>query len=258
MNTTIPSEVIDLPSKGHFYTKDNPLSSGTIEIKYPTAAEENILTSTNLIRKGIVIDKLIEAVVLDKTIDLDTMLLGDKNAITYAVRILGYGSTYSTKITCPTCNEKQVEDIDLNVLAHKELDFDEYPEEINEFSFTLPYSKLPIKHKFLTQKDEKEISRRLKGLKKIGQKGGDVVDSEITTRLKQLILEVDGDSSQARINEFVDKELLSRDSFALRTHLVEITPDLDTRIRFICYECGAEETIDIPLDVSFFWPSGRL
>jgi len=89
-----PTEVVDLPSQGLLYPKDSPLSSGTIEIKYMTAREEDILTSANLIKKGIVIDKLLEALIIDKSIKLDDMLLGDKNAILIASRILAYGKDY--------------------------------------------------------------------------------------------------------------------------------------------------------------------
>ena len=42
-----PTEIVDLPSKGLLYSKDNPLSSGTIEMKYMGAKEEDILTNTN-------------------------------------------------------------------------------------------------------------------------------------------------------------------------------------------------------------------
>ena len=59
-----PTEVLSLPSKGLLYPKDSPLSSGTIEVKYMTAKEEDILTSTNLIEKGLVV-KLRDAVIFD-------------------------------------------------------------------------------------------------------------------------------------------------------------------------------------------------
>ena len=63
-----PTEVIDLPSKGYFYSKDSPLSSGQVEIKYMTAREEDILTSQNLIKKGVVIEKLIDSKIIKNEI----------------------------------------------------------------------------------------------------------------------------------------------------------------------------------------------
>ncbi len=53
-----PTETIDLPSGGKFYSEGSPLRSGKVDVKYMTAKEEDILTSTNLIQKGVVIDKL--------------------------------------------------------------------------------------------------------------------------------------------------------------------------------------------------------
>ena len=89
-----PTEMVELPSKGYFYSEGHPLSSGRVEIKYMTAREEDILTSQNLIKQGTVIDKLLEALVVDKSIKMDDMLIGDKNAIMVAARILGYGKNY--------------------------------------------------------------------------------------------------------------------------------------------------------------------
>ena len=90
-----PTEMVELPSKGYFYFEGHPLSSGKVEIKYMTAKEEDILTSQNLIQQGTVIDKLLESLVVDKSIKLDDMLIGDKNAIMVAARILGYGKEYT-------------------------------------------------------------------------------------------------------------------------------------------------------------------
>ena len=60
-----PTEVISLPSQGKVYPESNPLSSGEIEIKYMTAKEEEILASQNLIKKGVVLDKLFESIILN-------------------------------------------------------------------------------------------------------------------------------------------------------------------------------------------------
>ena len=65
-----PSEVIDLPSEGKLYPEGHPLKDGKIEIKYMTAKEEDILTSTNLVKKGLAIDTLLQSLIVDKNIDL--------------------------------------------------------------------------------------------------------------------------------------------------------------------------------------------
>ena len=124
-----PTEVVDLPSQGLLYPKDSPLSSGTIEIKYMTAREEDILTSANLIKKGIVIDKLLEALIVDKSIKLDDMLLGDKNAILIASRILAYGKDYEVEV-----DGKEVV-VDLTTLKEKKLDEKIVVNGANEFDF---------------------------------------------------------------------------------------------------------------------------
>ena len=250
-----PSEVVDLPSKGLLYPKDHPLASGQIEIKYMTAKEEDILTSRTLIQKGIVLDKLMESVIIQDGVQLDDILLGDKNAIMIATRILGYGKDYSVELVDPESGEKQSETFDLTKIEDKKIDEKLFKGGKNEFDFELPASKVKITFKLLTHKDEKEVDEELKALKKFQKESG--VTSEITTRLKKAILSVDGDQTRKRINEFVDNELLSRDSLALREYLREITPDIDLSFTFVSEATGETSTMDIPLNVEFFWPAGR-
>jgi len=249
-----PSEVVDLPSKGLLYPKDHPLSSGQIEIKYMTAKEEDILTSRNLIQKGVVLDKLMESVIIQEGVTLDDLLLGDKNAIMIATRILGYGKDYTVEMIDPSTGDKQKETFDLTKLNDKELNEKLFKKGQNSFEFELPNSKVTLTFKLLTHKDEKQIEEELKALKKFTKQSG--ITNEVTTRLKKAITAVDGDSSIKRINEFVDYELLSRDSLELREYLREITPDVDMKFTFISETTGEETDMDIPLNVEFFWPAG--
>ena len=250
-----PTEVVSLPSKGLLYPEEHPLSGGQIEIKYMTAKEEDILTSRTLIQKGIVLDKLMESVIVQDGVQLDDLLLGDKNAVMIATRILGYGKDYTVSIQDPDSNEKQEETFDLTKLKDKVIDEKLFKDRKNEFEFDLPASKVKITFKLLTHKDEKLVDEELKALKKF-QKGSGVT-SEITTRLKKAITSVDGDQTLKRINEFVDYELLSRDSLALREYLREITPDVDMSFTFVSEQTGEPTEMDIPLNVEFFWPAGR-
>ena len=250
-----PTEVVSLPSKGLLYPEEHPLSGGQIEIKYMTAKEEDILTSRTLIQKGIVLDKLMESVIVQDGVQLDDLLLGDKNAVMIATRILGYGKDYTVSIQDPDSNEKQEETFDLTKLKDKVIDEKLFKDRKNEFEFDLPASKVKITFKLLTHKDEKAVDEELKALKKF-QKGSGVT-SEITTRLKKAITSVDGDQTLKRINEFVDYELLSRDSLALREYLREITPDVDMSFTFVSEQTGEPTEMDIPLNVEFFWPAGR-
>ena len=239
-----PTEVVDLPSQGLLYPKDSPLSSGTIEIKYMTAREEDILTSANLIKKGIVIDKLLEALIVDKSIKLDDMLLGDKNAILIASRILAYGKEYEVEI-----DGKEVV-VDLTTLKEKTLDEKIVVNGANEFDFELPATKRKLTFKLLTQSDEKSMDKEIQGYKKIG----DGIGYETTTRLKHQILSVDGDAKKASVNNFVDNEFLSMDSRAFRTHVNSINPDVEMKSTLID-EDGNEKEFTVPMTVTFLWPS---
>jgi hypothetical protein len=248
-----PTEVIDLPSKGALYSKDSPLASGTVELKYMTAREEDILTSQNLIRKGIVIDKLLESLVVDKAVNLDDILIGDKNSIMVAARVLGYGKDYEFELNCPSCGEINKDGIDLTTLKDKEINHSHFKSGINEFSFKLPTTKRTITFKLLTQRDEREVDNELKALKKIS--AGSSIDAEVTTRLKKAVLSIDGDSDPISVNKFVDNEFLSRDSLAFRDHLKELTPDIDMDYLFTCELCGFDQEVTVPMTVQFFWPA---
>jgi hypothetical protein len=239
-----PTEVVDLPSQGLLYPKDSPLSSGTIEIKYMTAREEDILTSANLIKKGIVIDKLLEALIVDKSIKLDDMLLGDKNAILIASRILAYGKDYEVEV-----DGKEVV-VDLTTLKEKKLDEKIVVNGANEFDFELPATKRKLTFKLLTQSDEKSMDKEIEGYKKIG----DGIGYETTTRLKHQILSVDGDAKKASINSFVDNEFLSRDSRDFRAYVNSINPDVEMKSVYID-EDGNEKEFTVPMTVTFLWPS---
>ena len=249
--TTYPSEVVDLPSQGHFYDKNNPLSSGTVNLKVMTAKEEDILTNQNYIKKGIVLDKLIESLIVDKDVSIDNLLLGDKNAIFVATRRFAYGDNYGPlQIKCPSCKENNEATFNLSELTYKEIDFTKYPNGTNNFEFVLPYSKKTITYKLLTHADEKNIENELKVLQKI--KAGNT--TEVTTRLKHTITSVDGNTTRETIYKFIENELTSRDSYELRKVIKEKTPDVDLNFNFTCEHCGHEERTGVPLTVQFFWP----
>ena len=242
-----PSEVIDLPSGGKLYSKDHPCSNGKIEIKYMTAREEDILTSQNLIKKGVVIDKLIESLILTPGVSLENLLLGDKNAIMVASRILAYGPEYKCEVTLPDSGEKITHTFNLADCPFKKL-----PEGVtkNSFEVTLPISKKKIKFVILTGKEETLIEKDLKASKKLNS-----ISPELTTRLRYVIKEVDGDSSQSVINNMA-QNMLARDSMFLREEMLKVSPDIELS-QEIDIE-GESVKVDIPMTVGFFWPdSGR-
>ena len=248
-----PTEVLSLPSQGLLYPEDSPLRSGKIDVKYMTAKEEDILTSTNLIEQGVVITKLLESVIADPKVKLDDMLLGDKNALMIGTRILGYGKDYQVMITDPDTNEQVECVVDLSKLDNKEIDEDLYLAG-NTFDFTLPNSKVEINFKLLTQKDEKEIEKTLKDYEKAEKLTG--VSYNLTTRLKHQIQSVNGKTDQKTIDNFVDNEFLALDTRAYRKYMSEITPDIDMTFEYTSQK-GNKHTLDIPLGIDFFWPAAE-
>tara|TARA_Y100001958_G_C21094119_1_gene446292 strand:+ start:101 stop:868 length:768 start_codon:yes stop_codon:yes gene_type:complete len=252
-NYEFPTEVIELPSKGKVYPESNPLSKGRVEIKYMTAKEEDILASQNLIRKGVVLDKLFESVVVDKDIDINDIVVGDKNAILLATRILGYGSDYQVEVTDPFSGEQQKTVIDLAKIQTKDVDENLLNRE-NRYEFELPKTKKKVKLKLLTHKDEQDITAETQALQRL-QKGKSDVSNEVTTRLKYMIQEVDGNSDRGFINSFVTNGLLALDTRALRNYVKSISPDMDMRYTFTSDLTGESEALDIPFGVGFFYPS---
>tara|TARA_R100000030_G_scaffold28762_1_gene21263 strand:+ start:577 stop:1317 length:741 start_codon:yes stop_codon:yes gene_type:complete len=239
-----PTEMVELPSKGYFYFDGHPLSSGKVEVKYMTAKEEDILTSQNLIQQGIVIDKLLESLIVDKSIKIDDMLIGDKNAIMVAARVLGYGKDYEFTY------DGEEQSVDLSKLEPVDMDFSKFTKGKNEFNFKLPNSEREITFKLLNGGDEKKVTDEIQAREKISKEQS----SELTTRFKHMILSVDGKSDKKHINNFIDNEFLSRDSLAFRQYLSSITPDVDMTTKVID-STGKESEVTIPVTVRFFWPS---
>tara|TARA_B100001094_G_scaffold1658_1_gene1484 strand:- start:1549 stop:2277 length:729 start_codon:yes stop_codon:yes gene_type:complete len=234
-----PTEEVELPSKGLVYPEDNPLSNGKIEIKYMTAKEEDILTNQAYIQKGVVLDKLIDSLIVNKDINYKDLILGDKNAVLIAARILGYGKDYKFEWK----GEEQT--VDLTEIDNKKFDESSITKGLNEFSFKLPHSGTQVTYKILTGHDDSKIEAELRGLKKINKNAS----PELSTRLKYILTSVNGDEEKKSIREFVDNYLLAIDSRALREHIRDTQPDVD-----LTYDLDGEEEVTIPIGITFFWP----
>jgi len=235
----LPTETIELPSKGLLYPSDSPLASGTIEMKYMTAKEEDILTNQSYIQNGTVLDKLLQSLIVTK-ISYDDLLIGDKNAIMIAARILGYGKDY--KFTY----RGEEETVDLTQIENAPLHEEVQKAKSNEFAFTLPGSDNTITFKLLTHGDEKKIEQETKGLTKINKNSS----TTITTRLKHQILSVNGETEKPKIREFVDNYLLAQDSRALREKIKQLSPDVDLTF----FPENGDNRVNIPIGLNFFWP----
>jgi hypothetical protein len=234
----LPTEIIELPSRGLLYPKDSELSKGQVEMSYMTARHEDILTNQSYIKNGTVLDKLMKALIVSP-IKYDDLLIGDKNAIMVAARVLGYGKDYTFDY-----NDEAIT-VDLSTLDNKPLHPEVEKNKINSFEFILPHSKNKVTFRLLTHKDEQDINAELDGLKKINKDSS----SELTTRLKYIITSVEGKTERAAIRDFVDNYLLAKDSRALREYIKEVQPDVDMTF-FPSDGVG----INIPVGINFFWP----
>jgi len=245
-----PTEQIELPSKGLPYPLESLLSKGTLEMRYMTAKDEDILTNINFIRQGIVIDKLLQSLIVTP-IDYNELLIGDKNALLIAARILGYGKNYEFEYEDPETNIKQNITVDLSLIDSKPI-HPELTQGKNEFSLSLP-SKVVVTFKLLTHGDEKRIDKEIEGLKRINPNSS----YDITTRLKHIITSVNGNREQEDIRKFADSMLVG-DSRILRKKYKEIEPDLPLKFNYTTSKGDVVEGVSLPIGVNFLWPDTSL
>tara|TARA_Y100000592_G_scaffold100294_1_gene179597 strand:- start:1319 stop:2083 length:765 start_codon:yes stop_codon:yes gene_type:complete len=251
-NPQFPAEEVTLPSKGLLYSKDSPLKSGKIEMKYMTAREEDILTNANYIKNGIAIDKLLQSLIITP-INYEELLIGDKNAIMVAARILGYGAEYEIKRTHPDTGVESRGTIDLTEVTDKELDESLVKNGKNEFDFKLPTSESDITFKLLTQADDSKIEKEIEGIQKLNKR-----PSEGTIRLKHTILSIDGSYDKKTIRDYIDNSLLARDARALRKYINKVQPGINTSVKVKFKDGYVEDDVDLPINLNFFWPDVEL
>lgn len=242
----IPTEFVDLPSQGRYYPEGHPLYEKTsIEIKQMTAKEEDILTSRNLLKKGVALERLIQSLIVDKTIDPKSLLIGDRNAIIIAARVSGYGSDYTVNVTCPSCGTKQDYGFNLNNLniTHGEVDhtLDVTDNLDGTITCILPKTEVTVVARLLTGNEEKNLTDSISS------------NNLVSKQLESIIVSVNGDSSRNAIN-YVANNMPSIDSRHLRMVVKEATPNVDLTQDFSCTNCGHEQEMEVPLTANFFWP----
>ena len=249
LNFVSPTEYVALPSRGKFYPEGHPLKNkGDVEIRYMTAKEEDILVSKTLLKKGIALERMLENLIVDKTIKVDDLILGDKNAMFVAARISGYGSAYETEVTCPNCLTKSKSVFNLSEIKETVL-----PEVLNEtgrgtFLISLPRTKVDVEVRLLLGKDERELQEQQEN--RVKTKQG---ENRTTSQMKKITVAVDGHTERKVIDSFIDR-LPASDARVLREEYRKITPDLDMKQTFECAKCNFDEEIEVPLTVDFFWP----
>jgi hypothetical protein len=248
-----PTEVVLLPSKGMFYPQHHPLHrKDSIEIKQMTAKEEDILSSRNLLKKGVVLDKLIQSLVLDKNINSDTLTTEDRNAILVAARISAYGNIYVTQVTCPSCYEKVKNSFDLNEKLEKIISEETAVvaniSDNGTFSFDLPNTKWNVVCRALNGYDEKELIRISENKKKLNNTN----DSILLDQLKLMIVSIQGLIDRDIINKAIDA-MPAVDAKFLRNTYQKTIPNVDLNHTFTCSKCEYSTEMEVPLTADFFW-----
>ena len=252
----VPTEFVDLPSRGQFYSSTHPLhGKETIEIKYMTAKEEDILTSQSLLEKGLALERLMANLIVDKRIKPDNLLSGDRNAILIAARKSGYGAEYATKVTCPSCTESDTHNYNLDeAVVSLVPEGDELAElnvrktENGHFAIDLERNPVTVEFRLLTGKEETYMLRSAEKRKK-----KKLAQQLITDQLKLMIVSINGYTDKDLIEQFVDTMALT-DVKILRKGAQKVTPNIELRKEFVCDQCGHEDEIEFPFTTDFFWP----
>ena len=247
----VPTEFVELPSQGKFYPEGHPLhDEDTIEIKFMTAKEEDILTSTALIKKGVVLERLISNLLIDKKIKSSSLLMGDRNAIIVAARISAYGSEYDTTATCPDCSKESSNSYDLQQIEHTSNCLD--PDFLNQenivydtenyiFNIVLPKSQVTVGTKLMTGRSDRHTNAQKQE------------EASVTELLKTIIVSVNDNSDKTLINNFVDS-MPAMDSKYLRRLYAKLVPNIDMKQEFLCVYCGHVSDMEVPFTAAFFWP----
>ena len=249
----VPTEFVELPSEGRFYNENHPLyGQNTVEIKQMTAKEEDLLTSRTLLKNGVAIDRVIQSLIMDKNINPDTLLIGDRNAILIAARVSGYGNNYETTVACPACGATQEYSFDLNdakiVGGTQNSSLSITQNDDGTFNTILPRTNVEVTFRLLNGIDEKSIVARAEADRKRKRP-----EQAVTSQIRTMVVAVNGDTSPQAV-EYLIENVPSLDSRHLRACYKEVAPNIDLTQHFQCEECDHEQEMEVPLTADFFWP----
>jgi len=225
---TVPAEIVSLTSRGKVYPKNHPLRSGKIEMRYMTAYDEDILTNASYLREGIVLNKLIEALIVSD-INYDDLAMVDKDGLILNARLLSYGAEYAVTVNDPKTGTSLDRVVDLSKLKTKTLDINSN----DNGEFTYESKKHNIKFIFPTTT---------------------TADSTETTSeyLKSIIVEANGSRKDEDIDNFLRYEFLAKDSKEFQKFVMENTPTVLLECEFEG-EDGSTFEAGFPIGPNFFW-----
>ena len=250
LNFVNPTDFVELPSKGKFYPEGHPLHNKEhVEIRQMTAKDEDVLTSRSLLKKGVAIDRLLESLIVDKSLDAGDLLVGDKNAIMIRARISAYGNIYETKTQCPYCNSFESHEFDLESIQPREVkDTGSSLTKNGTFIVELPVSKAKVEVRFLTGKDEADLMAFAEKKKQYN-----LVDSSITDQMKSFVVSINGVTNRGELAGFVDN-MPAKDSRHLRLAYIDLVPNINLTQNIKCKSCFTEVEMEVPFTTDFFWP----
>jgi len=249
LNFVSPTEFVELPTKGKFYPQNHPLYNvESVEIKHMTAKETDILTSRTLLKKGIAIDRMLQSIIIDKSIQVEDLYVGDKNALVVAARISGFGNNYEASISCTSCGIVSEQSFDLESVNIKESQGDVEFTKNGTFFVELPKTKVKAECRLLTAKDEKELTAKTEKKQKLK-----LPESPLTDQYKSFLVSLNDVTDRRLVEEFVDL-MPAQDSNFLRKQYDKMRPDLDLTYFYECESCEFENHVDIPFSTNFFWP----
>jgi len=153
VDSNLQYDVIQLPSNGECYRS----KVDRVPVAYLTAYDENIITSPNLYKDGLVIDYLLKNKIVNSDINVEDLVSGDADAITLFLRATSYGPDFPIVVNDPDTGEQIETTVDLSKLKPK--DFALKGDENGWFDFVTPIRKDTIKFRYLTRKQERQLKQ---------------------------------------------------------------------------------------------------
>lgn len=225
--TKIPSVIVKLASDGKVYPKNHPLHSGTIELRYMTAYDEDILTNTSYIREGVVFDKLLQSIIVTE-VDVNDICSVDKDGLILNARVMAYGPEYTVQIPDPKTGNMLERTINLTEVQFKP--FTLVADATGEFTYQVNTETI-IKFAY----PKTEITRET-----------------VSETINNLIIEVNGIRDRAAIENFIRYEFFARDAKQFRDYVRNNAPGVDYEMNFEG-EDGSTFKAMFPVNADLFW-----
>ena len=230
----VPGHIVKLPSFGRVYPESSPLRSGTVEIRYMTAYDEDILMNTSYINENVVYEKLIDSLLLTTGVQSSEISNQDLDAIIIMARIHSYGEKYPVRVTDPVTNKVLDREIDLSEIEFKKFELES--DANGEFEYVRSDNGDVIKFKYLSSKETKELD-------------DDHMISGITSKAIQAI---NDNRDKNYINDYVKYEFIGKESRAFRKYMTDNIYGLDMNYKFEG-ESGDTFTAGFQIGSDIFW-----